>query len=417
MFTVDRKKVVSFCQAVEESGEELYWGCSARTDCIDDNLIDLMAQNGCVGFFFGIDTGSDRVQALIHKRLNLADAAARIKRTNRRGIRLTVSLITGFPDETKEGLRDTIKFIGESLRHQHAEFQLHLLAPLAETPITTEYQDRLVYDDIFSDMSFEGWEVDPEERAMIIEHPKIFPNFYGIPTRWLDRQYLREVREFMLHAILKVRWLMVLLHRDSGDLLRLFDQWMAWSAEARKIDGVVDSSRGYYSSERFVTDLARFVNARYLMGARYPNLVKTMADVETAQYNFEVSGNGRKMGEVVFDSLESIPAIASHARVLIVAADYKRLMRSLKRKERVDSIPVEQVPLGLVKKKDEVRVVQLNRPTYELMQLCNGARTIKQIARQFSAGKKLGVSPLKASIYGLASLAQSWFIDIRAARN
>src|SRR5260370_6486378 len=156
MFTVDRKKVVSFCEAVDESGEELYWGCSARTDCIDDNLIDLMAQNGCVGFFFGIDTGSDRMQALIHKRLNLADAAERIKRTNRRGIRHTVSLITGFPDETKEDLRDTIKFIGESLRHQHAEFQLHLLAPLAETPITTEYQDRLVYDDIFSTMSFYG---------------------------------------------------------------------------------------------------------------------------------------------------------------------------------------------------------------------------------------------------------------------
>jgi radical SAM superfamily enzyme YgiQ (UPF0313 family) len=417
MFTVDRKKVVSFCEALEQSGEKFYWGCSARTDCIDDELIDLMDRNGCVGYFFGIDSGSDRVQALIQKRLNLADAAARIKHTNLRGIRHTVSLITGFPDETKEDLRATIRFIGESLRCQHAEFQLHLLAPLAETPITTQYQDQLVYDEIFSDMSFEGWEVDPEERAMIIDHPKLFPNFYGVPTKWLDRQYLREVREFLLHAILKVRWLTVLLYRDSGDLLRVFDEWAAWSAKARKIDGVVDVSRKYYSSDCFITDLARFVETAYLKTARYPHLLKTMARVETTQYRFKASGNGRRPREIVVESLESVPVIAPGARVMMVTADYKRLMRSLKRKERVDSIPCEQIPLGLIKDKDEVKVVQLHRPSYELMRLCDGSRTIEQISREFSIGKKLGVSSLKASVYGLASLAEQGFIDFRATTN
>ena len=37
-------------------------------------LIDLMAANGCIGFFFGIDSGSNRVQSLIRKRLDLAEA-------------------------------------------------------------------------------------------------------------------------------------------------------------------------------------------------------------------------------------------------------------------------------------------------------------------------------------------------------
>src|SRR2546423_86514 len=160
-----------------------------------------------------------RMQTLMQKRLNLGEAALRIRRANRRRIRHTVSLITGFPEETKDDLRQSVKFIGESLHHQFAQIQLHLLAPLAETPITTEYQDQLVFDDIFSDISFHGWEQDPEERAMIIDHPELFPNFYAVPTRWLERQYLREVREFMLHGIAKTRWLMVLLHRETGDLL------------------------------------------------------------------------------------------------------------------------------------------------------------------------------------------------------
>jgi hypothetical protein len=92
-------------------------------------------------------------------------------------------------------------------------------------------------------------------------------------------------------------------------------------------------------------------------------------------------------------------------------------MRSLKRKERLDSIPAEETALALIKRKDQVKVVQLNRASYELMRLCNGSRTIEQIAGEFSGGKELGVSSLTASIYGLASLAQQGFIDLRPVNN
>src|SRR5262249_24049670 len=44
MYTANRKKVVEFCDALLACGEEFTWGCSARTDCIDDELIGLMAK-------------------------------------------------------------------------------------------------------------------------------------------------------------------------------------------------------------------------------------------------------------------------------------------------------------------------------------------------------------------------------------
>ena len=69
MFTVDRKKVVAFCEVVESSGHKFHWNCSARTDCIDDGLISHMARAGCIGVFFGIDTGSERMQKVINKGL------------------------------------------------------------------------------------------------------------------------------------------------------------------------------------------------------------------------------------------------------------------------------------------------------------------------------------------------------------
>lgn len=417
MFTVDRRKVVSFCETIQRSGEQLSWGCSARTDCIDEELISLMAGAGCYGIFFGIDTGSDRMQTIIQKRLNLQDAHARIYYANRKKIEATVSLITAFPEETKEDLRGTVRFLGESLRYDRAEIQFHLLAPLAETPITTQYKDQLVYDDIFSDISFQGWEQHPEDRALIVEHPEIFPNFYAVPTP-LDREYLREMREFLLRSTLRHRWLMLLLHRESGDLLSVFEQWQAWSRKGRAKDGLVDTTRAYYTSEAFSNDLFCFIRSRE-KETRNPLLLMTMVEVEESRQRFGtefLAINEKESSKTVrLASTEVVPVIASDARIVTVDADYKKLMRCLKRNERLDRVPCRKVALVFVKDTDEIKIIQLNDLTYQLMRLCDGELNVDQIATKFSAVGPGGVSPQKATMYGLTLLAGKGLIEIRLA--
>ncbi len=117
MFTVDRKRVADFCEALLRSNDEFNWNCSARTDCVDDDLIALMAKAGCRGIFFGIETGSARLQKTINKGLDLAEAELMIKSTNKRRITTAVSLIYGFPEETMEDVRDTVGFLIDSLRY------------------------------------------------------------------------------------------------------------------------------------------------------------------------------------------------------------------------------------------------------------------------------------------------------------
>jgi radical SAM superfamily enzyme YgiQ (UPF0313 family) len=417
MFTVDRRKVVSFCEAVQRSGDQLSWTCSARTDCIDDELISLMAEAGCNGIFFGIDTGSDRMQAIIHKSLNLDDARARIRYASRKKIDTTVSLITAYPEETKEDLRATVRFLGESLQSQQAQIQLHLLAPLAETPITTQYKDQLVYDDIFSDISFQGWDQDPEDRTLIVAHRDIFPNFYGVPTL-LDREYLRELREFILRGTLRHRWLMVLLHRDAGDLLSVFERWQAWSSRERSKGGQVDTTRSYYSTDGFSEDLFRFISAaRY--PTRSPHLLRTMAAVENHRLRFGgefVSlPDKTRRNELPFINTEAVPILASDARVITVDADYKRLMKCLKRRERIDQIPAKRVALVFVRDGEQIKIIQLNDLTYQLMRLCDGSHNVEQIATEFSEVGPGGVSPMKATMYALTLLAGKGLIETQLA--
>src|SRR4051812_4382240 len=115
-----------------------------------------MAEAGCRGIFFGIETGSVRLQKVIRKNLDLGEAVRRIECADKHGIKTAVALIVGFPDETPDDLRDTIHFFVDSTRFDHAEPQLSLLAPLAATPLHEEHRNELTFDRVYSDISHQS---------------------------------------------------------------------------------------------------------------------------------------------------------------------------------------------------------------------------------------------------------------------
>jgi radical SAM superfamily enzyme YgiQ (UPF0313 family) len=423
MFTVNRKKVVAFCEMLKRSGEKFYWGCSARTDCIDDELIDLMAAAGCNGIFFGIDSGSEQMQRIMNKRLDLSAAALRIERTNRRGIKTTVSLITGFPEETKDDLRATIRFLGDSLRLDNAEPQLHLLAPLAETPITTQYKDSLLFDDIFSDISHQGWQQEVPDREMIRSYPDIFTNFYAVPTLWLDRTYLKELREFILKGMRKFRWLFVALHQDCGDLLRVFDQWKSWYPEhlgANLFSG--GDMRSYYLGDSFRDDFLNFVRTHYLQTmARYPVAVSTVLDYQTALGCFDEAfeSPARECStELIRWSLISKttakPVRAANIQITQSNMDFEELLSCLRKKGKLDQLAVGPVTLVFRPVKGKVEVVQLSEHTDRLLDLCDGAHTIDEIAKSFSLTEQSTpqIPADKVCLFGLALLQERGLIEV-----
>jgi Radical SAM superfamily len=268
-----------FCQTLLGSGDQFYWGCSARTDCIDDDLIALMARAGCRGIFFGIETGSPRLQKIIDKGLDLHESAERIQTCDRSKIKTAMSLITGFPEETRQDLRDTVAFFMDSLRFDHADPQLCILAPLGGTPIERTYRDQLIFDDVISDMSFQGWHQDAADREMIARHREISSNFYSVPTPHVDRHLLKELRKFLLNGMTVFRWLPIGLHQDAGNLLDVFEQWRIWRARA-KPPFPEDNATLYYGQPSFHCDFLQFARSEWLPNCRAPIAIKALIDYE-----------------------------------------------------------------------------------------------------------------------------------------
>jgi radical SAM superfamily enzyme YgiQ (UPF0313 family) len=419
MYTIDRKKVVAFCEAILQSGEKFTWGCSARTDCIDDELIALMAQAGCTGIFFGIETGSQRLQHVINKKLDLSEAVKRIECADRHGVKTAVALIAGFPEETRDDLRDTIHFFIDSLRFGKAEPQCSLLAPLAATPIFEQHKHHLVFDYIYSDISNQSWRQDPVEVELIKEHPDIFPSFYSISTVVLERAYVRDVTDFVTYLATWFRWLPVSLLQDSGDMLKVFDRWQQWRAERKPSD--TDEDNGwipYYSHRRFRNEFLEFVQTCYLKEMATAHApIAALVQTENASLGCLSQCDSDSSSDENGLNGDCVPCQRSDLVMAEITVDYHELIETLRNNADLSRVPKRDTTIIFNLEGREVKVWQLAPLSANLLRLCDGKRTVNEIVTEFSQPRFRveGVPPEKVCLFGLMQLKQDGIIGFSSS--
>ena len=422
MFTVDRKRVVAFCNELIGSGEVFKWACSARTDCIDEELLQLMADAGCTGIFFGIETGSAAMQKTIDKHLDIPKAKAMVDAAERVGIETTVSLITGFPEETNEDLRDTVRFYMHAVRTAHATPQLNLLAPLAATPIHSEHRDELVLDELCSDISHQGRYQNGVDRLLIETHRDIFPNFYLLPTPHLDRAYVLELREFLLMATGRIRWLLAALDLSSGDILKVFSEWRPHRLKLRpELTG--GELRYYYRLHMFREDFLAFLRPRLMQlpGASVRALFayeEAMQRAIAEERDLPALG-GFEQSEL---PLEWSDRLQRRPRVYVFELewDVERVVSALQKAEEPQELPGERMfyatrPIS----KESSRVVEIDPWGAFILRLSTGDLSVHEIVEEF-ARKHAADLPLPAHticVSIIEALIQRGFIGCwRAAK-
>lgn len=386
MFTVDRKRVISFCEALLANNEEFYWGCSARTDCVDEELISLMAKAGCRGIFFGIESGSQRMQKIIDKGLELNESAARVQSCDKFKVNTAVSLIAGFPDETMDDLRGTAAFFMNSLRYDHADPQLSILSPLADTPIQKQYKDSLLLNDDVTDMSYRGWGQQAEDFQMIAGHPEIFSSFYSVPTPFVEREFFKELRDFLLNGMRAFRWLFLALHQDSGDMMRVFQQWRDW-----RVQNGLDFGDGgrtvYYANAEFRADFLHFVHSEYVPGtSKAPVAIAALLECEVAALQVDGPGKTAWSSDQPEEqiSLESCPHLFPGVSLIRLNVDYQEILNRLRHRRELNDLPQTAVTLAFRRTTGKpVELLKLTPLSVELLHLCDGSRTVAEIAAEF----------------------------------
>jgi len=133
-FTMKPDYAKEFCRKLIASGLKISWATpnGVRVDTLDEELLRLMKESGLYLISLGIESGSDRILKLMKKHLDTANVRERIKLIRKVGIDIAGFFIIGFPGETKEEIRQTIKFSTE-LDLLRANFFTYLPFPGTES--------------------------------------------------------------------------------------------------------------------------------------------------------------------------------------------------------------------------------------------------------------------------------------------
>jgi hypothetical protein len=378
MFTVDRKRVVAFCEAMLACDEAFTWDCSARTDCVDRELLELMARSGCRNIFFGIETGSRKMQQVIDKDLDLDIAREMLEIAEQNGMKTTAALITGFPEEDWEDVRETLRIFTCAARHPRSHPQLNLLAPLAGTPIHEAHKNEMVLEELCSDMSHQGLTQSQHDLVLIRSHPDIFPNFYMIPSKRLDRDVLFELREFLGMTLECFRWLLCSIDQAT-DLLGFHEEWRTWRI---KLHGNLIGSdlRRYYVGSLFRGDFIRFMGDHRLL--ENPSIRALVRAEEMIKAAGEAQENacGERIAIAVGEPLQlaDVPCARGTTRTLKFEYKLEEIVTAISARTEAEPRP-DVFYATRVDNHGTLRLVEISNLLAAVIKVCDGTHTVAKV--------------------------------------
>jgi radical SAM superfamily enzyme YgiQ (UPF0313 family) len=189
-FVSSREHVVAFCRELMKSGLDVEWKAFGRVNLVDRDMMQAMADCGCVELRFGIESGSDKVLGLTKKGFTAAETLDVVPQAVEIFPRTDTFFIWGFPFETMEDFNQTL-FQMVSFRMMGARILPSLLSLLPQTEIYREWKDKAELEFcpyLLPEFVFTGHEIChggnmeiPEKHAayfdLIRENPDIFPGF------------------------------------------------------------------------------------------------------------------------------------------------------------------------------------------------------------------------------------------------
>jgi len=233
---------------------------------------------------------------------------------------------------------------------------------------------------------------------------------------WLKREFLKELRDFLLNGLRLFRWLMVGLHEDSGNIINVFHQWQNWRAETELT--FPDAGRAvYYAHGPFARDFIEFVQSHYIPAvSKAPIAMNALAEYESALLSNQGQAGAQDRNSSAdadansFISPDSRLQLYPGIRVLHLDADYQEILRRLRNSQQLNDLDKKRVTIVIT----PTEVLQLSPLSAELLHLCEGQNTVREIAEEFFLrGVEVpGVPPDMACLAGIELLRQQRLVTL-----
>ncbi|MGD6807098.1 MAG: B12-binding domain-containing radical SAM protein [Candidatus Bathyarchaeia archaeon] len=134
-FSVDRNRVLEICSELHKRNLKLMWDCGTRVDMVDHELMKTMKDAGCIAVWLGVESGSELILGKMNKSIKLEQTRKAYKTAHQVGLMTIANVVLGFPGETEQTAKETIKFVS-SLNPEDVGF--YIATPYPGTPMYDE---------------------------------------------------------------------------------------------------------------------------------------------------------------------------------------------------------------------------------------------------------------------------------------
>ena len=113
LFMSNPKLVGDFARLLMERRVGITWECTGRVNVVDEELLRLSKESGCISVSYGIESGSQKILNNMNKGVTVEQAKRAIEVTRKVGLKVGAPFMYGYIGEDSETIADTVNFIIE----------------------------------------------------------------------------------------------------------------------------------------------------------------------------------------------------------------------------------------------------------------------------------------------------------------
>lgn len=109
LFVITKERTLKLCEELKKLN--LKWDCQGRVNLVNDEILKIMKDSGCLAIGFGVESGDARILQNMNKQTTPEQIKQAILGAQRAGLLIKNQLLFGYPGENRESLNNTVKLM------------------------------------------------------------------------------------------------------------------------------------------------------------------------------------------------------------------------------------------------------------------------------------------------------------------
>lgn len=379
--TADRKTLYKICDEIKANQLGVEWGCAARLDHLDNEMLKKLREGNCTHLELGIESGSALVRSSINKKLDsdYNSLISKLQDIHDRGFSLVLFYICGFHNETEEDINATLEMIRDTLNIMRGNgfFRLTYLELFAGTAMYKEEKDKAIFSIDLIDES----RLYTEEQIAVAQKTNLFPEFYYVQNETISPLYFRELSSVYSSFIKIIGTEFFLSYKKilevfNNNIHTFFTTWKEYEdicgLRLRESSIIAENMEGY----------VKYLGSQYQIPPYLMELVRYELMVYMCRQKFLTSNN-------VIDNNRGLYIM--NAKIGKYKYNIPNILKSIK--EEKDVIPEESIGttylIVYMVSSEKINIIKINESIFEVLKLCNGKNTIEDILNKLAVRKNI----------------------------